>query len=257
MPEVRYSFSRISQFSQCPRRFRYRYIDGVKEAFQSVEGFVGQRVHATIEWLYLERVAGREPDSREAVTWYCDDWDRAILGAQTVRVVRGVDSLESHRRRGAELVDSYHRRRFVEDRLETVAVEHHFVVELQNRYSFQGYIDRLARDSEGLFHVIDYKTGRRTPRSFAGKEADQLHAYALAIFKENAVEEVELVLEFLTSTRSLRARVRRSQCEAVEEQLASRIGAIESATVFPPSPGVLCDWCGYNDICDAARTRFS
>jgi hypothetical protein len=29
----------------------------------------------------------------------------------------------------------------------------------------------------------------------------------------------------------------------------------EDATVFPPSPGTLCDWCGYNDICEAYPVR--
>src|SRR5688572_3505192 len=36
-----YSFSRITTFEQCARRFRYRYLDKVKEAFDSVEGFMG------------------------------------------------------------------------------------------------------------------------------------------------------------------------------------------------------------------------
>ena len=40
-----YSYSRITTFEQCARRFRYRYVDGIKEAFRGVEAFMGQQVH--------------------------------------------------------------------------------------------------------------------------------------------------------------------------------------------------------------------
>jgi RecB family exonuclease len=54
-----YSFSRITTFEQCARRFRYRYLDGVKEAFHGVEAFMGQRVHEVIEWLFNACIAQR------------------------------------------------------------------------------------------------------------------------------------------------------------------------------------------------------
>jgi hypothetical protein len=55
----------------------------------------------------------------------------------------------------------------------------------------------------------------------------------------------------------LTRRVRRSEADAIETRLVERIEAARQATVFPPSPGVLCDWCGYNDLCDSATGRYS
>jgi putative RecB family exonuclease len=251
-----YSFSRISTFEQCARRFRYRYLDQVKEAFDSIEGFMGRQVHDTIEWLFGERARGRTPGAAEAVTRYCRRWDEDVVGApRRLRVVKSGEDVETYRRVGADLVAQFHRERFIADELETVAAEKHFSIVLGGRHQFQGYIDRLARDSTGLLYVIDYKTGRRAPPSFEGKEARQLEAYALAVFAESTADEIELVLEFLRVGKTLRARVERRQAERIEMRLAEQIDTVEDATVFPPRPGVLCDWCGYNDICDGYSPR--
>jgi putative RecB family exonuclease len=253
-----YSFSRITTFEQCARRFRYRYLDCVKEAFDSIEGFMGRRVHDAIEWLFAERLRGTMPSAAQAVKRYCELWDQGIVTSpRSVRVVKANESVETYRRMGAEIVQRFHREHFLSDELETIAAEKHFSINLNGSYLFQGFIDRLARDRHGRFYVIDYKTGRRVPQRFEGKEADQVEAYALAVFTETGVEELELVLEFLRVGKTLRSRIERAQIRDLEARLATRIATIEEATVFPPSPGALCDWCGYNDICDgyAARMR--
>jgi len=251
-----FSFSRVTTFEQCARRYRYRYLDGVQEGFDSIESFMGRQVHATIEWLYGERDKGAKPRADEAVSWYCASWDAAIAaGPRLVRVVKDGAPLEGYRRSGAEMLTRFHKTRFVNDRLETLGNEHHFLVTVGGRYEFQGYIDRLARDEAGALHIIDYKTGRKSARGFAGREADQLEAYALALFSSQPVEEIELALEYLRIGERVRKRVRRDESVEIETRLVARIEAIESSTVFPPNPGILCRWCGYNDICDAATLR--
>ena len=251
-----YSFSRVTTFEQCARRYRYRYLDGVQEGFDSVESFMGRQVHAAIEWLYGERDEGRRRRADETVAWYCASWDAGVAtGPRLVRVVKDGAPLEGYRRSGAEMLSRFHQTRFVSDRLETLGNEHHFHVTIGERYQFQGYIDRLARDETGTLHIIDYKTGRKNGRGFTGREADQLEAYALALFASQPVDEIELVLEYLRVGERVRKRVRREDSPAIETRLVARIEALESSTVFPPNPGILCRWCGYNDICDAVAAR--
>jgi RecB family exonuclease len=253
----KYSFSRVTTFEQCARRFRYRYLDGVKEGFQGVEAFMGQQVHAAVEWLFERRASRALPSADEAVTYYCDHWDQDMTRASgPVRVIKDGIALEFYRRSGAEMLSRFYRERFLADRLQTIENEKHFVVRLGESYDFQGYIDRLATDDSGLVYIIDYKTGSRVPKKFEGKEADQLEAYAMAIFRELECDEIELVLEFLKTGARLSRRVHRAAAEDIERKLLSRISVADSATVFPPTPGVLCDWCGYNDLCESATTRY-
>jgi putative RecB family exonuclease len=50
-----YSHSRLRCFEQCPARFKFQYIDKVEtEEEQSVEAFLGSRVHETLEKLYRD-----------------------------------------------------------------------------------------------------------------------------------------------------------------------------------------------------------
>ena len=247
-----YSFSRVTTFEQCARRYRYRYVDQVKEAFRGIEAFMGQRVHATIEWMFSGRQRGSDPDSEQVVRHYCDGWDRELAASRSeVRIVKAGMDTEAYRRRGAELVAAFHHERFAADQLETLALEKHFKVTLGGLHRFQGFIDRLARDNRGLVHVIDYKTGKRAPASFTGKEADQLRAYALAIFLESDLAELELRLEFLQAGKILTRRVARREAAEIENGLVRRIHLVEDSTVFPPKPSPLCGWCGYNDVCEA------
>jgi len=253
-----YSFSRVTTFEQCARRFRYRYLDGVKEGFQGVEGFMGSQVHAALEWMYEQRDAGTVPTVEQSVAYYCDEWDRGIAAdTAPVRVVKTGIAMETYRRAGAEMLTRYYRERFLADRLRTVENEHHFVVTVGARYEFQGFIDRLAADKDGILHIIDYKTGSRVPKKFEGKEAEQLQAYAMAMFRLGDAQEIELVLEFLKTGARLRSRILRAEADEIEVRLERRIAKAEEASVFPPIPGVLCGWCGYNDLCESAMSRYA
>jgi len=251
-----FSFSRVTTFEQCPRRYRYRYVDGVREAFQSIEAFMGQQVHAAVEWMFRERDAGRTPRVEQAVQFYsaCFDSARAqIRGA--LKVIKQGGNIEQYRRSGAEMVADFHRTRFAADALETIGLERHFLLEMASGGQFQGYIDRLARDRSGTIHIIDYKTGGRPPIRFGGKDGDQLEAYAIAMFAETAVDELVLMLEYLRNGSTQTRRIRRDETPEAERRLAARIRVAAEASVFPPSPGTLCDWCGFNDLCEAYGQR--
>jgi RecB family exonuclease len=214
---------------------------------------MGRQVHSTIEWLYEERRSERQPQTNAAVAKYCELWDRELGSPRRpVRVIKDGTPLEGYRRSGADMVARFHRSRYTSDRLTTIANERHFCVTLGERYDFQGYIDRLARDERGLVHIIDYKTGRRVSRGFSGREAEQVEAYAVALFTElDDVDELELSLEFVRTGDRVRRRVTRAERGELERRLVARIDAVVGSTVFPPNPGVLCRWCGFNDVCDA------
>lgn len=255
-----FSFSRVTSFEQCARRYRYRYLDGVQEAFQGIEGFMGNRVHDAVEWLFREREHQRVHDAARLVGWYTEAFDRELSAASgRTKVVKQGRSVEDYRRDGAAMLADFHRMRFGSDDLETVGLERHFELQLPGGQRFQGFIDRLARDASGTLHIIDYKTGSRPATRFEGKDAQQLEAYAVAMFAEDSAvgagESIELRLEYLRNASVVRRTIRRDEALEVGRRLAARIDYAATATVFPPSPGVLCGWCGFNDVCEAAPQR--
>ena len=257
MPSLEtFSFSRVTTFEQCARRYRYRYVDGVREAFQSIEAFMGQQVHSAVEWMFQEKDAGRAPRADDAVRQYSAAFDRAWGEARGgLKVIKRGTAVEDYRRSGAEMLADFHRARFVADRLETVGLERHFVLEIGEGRRFQGFIDRLARDASGIVHIIDYKTGGRPPTRFGGKDGDQLEAYAVAMFAETGADELVLMLEYLRNGSTQTRRILRGEAEETARRLGARIRVAAEANVFPPSPGTLCDWCGFNDLCEAYGQR--
>lgn len=251
-----FSFSRVTTFEQCARRYRYRYVDGVREAFQSIEAFMGQQVHAAVEWLFRQRDGGRTPAADEAVRYYVAAFDQAWSRARGgLKVIKQGTAVEDYRRSGAEMLSDFHKHRFLADRLETVGLEKHFVLEIRPGRRFQGFIDRLARDGDGTVHIIDYKTGGRPPIRFGGKDGDQLEAYAVAMFAETDADELVLQLEYLRNGSTQVRRIRRKETEETARRLGARIQVAAEATAFPPTPGTLCDWCGFNDLCEAYAPR--
>jgi len=251
-----FSFSRVTTFEQCARRYRYRYVDGVREAFQSIEAFMGQQVHAAVEWMFQEKDAGRAPRVDDAVRQYSATFDRAWGEARGgLKVIKQGTAVEDYRRSGAEMLADFHRTRFAADRLETIGLERHFMLEIDEGRRFQGFIDRLARDASGVVHIIDYKTGGRPPTRFGGKDGDQLEAYAVAMFAETGADELVLMLEYLRNGSTQSRRIRRGEAEETARRLGARIRVAAEANVFPPSPGTLCDWCGFNDLCEAYGRR--
>jgi len=55
-----YSFSRIKSCEQCPLKYKYRYIDGMKGQGESIESFLGNMIHKALCRLYQSKMQERE-----------------------------------------------------------------------------------------------------------------------------------------------------------------------------------------------------
>ena len=54
MSSKTYSYSRLNTFKNCPHQYKIIYIDKIKKQDESIEAYMGKRVHETLEWLYLD-----------------------------------------------------------------------------------------------------------------------------------------------------------------------------------------------------------
>ena len=72
-----YSHSRLSTFEQCPYKFKLRYIDKVKtEVEESVEAFMGVRVHETLEKLYSDLRYQKKNTLEDLLAFLHDKWEK-------------------------------------------------------------------------------------------------------------------------------------------------------------------------------------
>ena len=243
-----FSHSKIGAFQKCPRAYEYRYVLGERERFSTIERHMGSSVHEVLRWMYEERQAGRHPSRTQVSLRFADQWNSPGLeGSVVVKSGLGPDNYEDDGRR---MVLGYFDGTFQQDDSDTLLLEQSFNIPLSDEIKFTGIIDRVARTSEGRLRITDYKTGSRV--GDPGTDP-QLAYYALYVFGIQPDDEVELAYEDLRNGTPLLATLRREQAASYVRRLLRDIGAIEAAVGYEPNPSVLCRWCGFNPICDAAE----
>ncbi len=250
-PSNQFSFSRLKTFHQCAFRYRLRYLKGLKEAFRSIESFLGTTVHDVLEWMYNERREGRSPVLADVMerfeeTW-CQDWP------EDVAIIRTADGPDTYHRRGREMLERFHEQAWAMDRSETLALEQRFSKRLSERIGFTGFADRVGRTAQGVLFVVDYKTSKNMGDPSDFSEGMQAPLYA-ACALENHDDEVALAgYHYLRHGKSNWQEVKRGKGRDLLERFKNMAEAALDTTEFPAKPGILCAWCGFNHICTFAE----
>ncbi len=245
-----YSPSRISIYESCPRQYKYRYIDRIPREEESIEAFLGSRVHEVLSSLYRELQLGRHPGLPEVLDCYHWEWRRHWH--DRVRIVKQEYSIEHYRRFGERCLENYYQAHTPFDRGEVVGIEHRVTsfLDSDGLYRIQGYIDRLVRAGSGRYEIHDYKTSGRLPVQDAIDADRQLALYQLGVERVwPDVEEVELVWHFLAFEKELRSRRTSEALDRLKSTTIALIDRIEADTEFKPIKSTLCHWCAYQDIC--------
>jgi RecB family exonuclease len=74
---MQYSHSRLSTFEQCKQKFKFRYIDKAEaEIENTVEAFMGSRVHEALEKLYKELKFEKLNSLQDLLDFYHQEWGR-------------------------------------------------------------------------------------------------------------------------------------------------------------------------------------
>ncbi len=255
-PEV-YSHSRLSHFESCPRKFAFRYIEGIVAETESIEGFLGKRVHEVLERLYRFTRSGRLPSLERVVQRFRALWDEHYDAAR-VRVVREEMHADLYRESGERCLENYYRRHYPFDADETLGVEERvrFPLDGAGRYQIQGVIDRIVRARDGAIEIHDYKTGARVPRQQQLDRDRQLALYQLGLARRHGGDApIRLVWHYLLPNQTRRSSRTREQLEALRAETMELIDRIRAESEFAPRPGPLCAWCEYRDRCPAQRPQ--
>jgi len=250
-PRNLFSFSRLKSFHQCRARYRYRYLQGRREAFRSIESTLGNAVHEVLEWLYRERDRSASPDLGAALEALARAWNEAL--AEDVAVVRLADTAEAALRSGREMIERFHRTVFVRDRSETVALEKRLSMRLDDGLVFTGFADRVGRTSKGRLFVIDYKTSSREGDPSDFSEGLQAPLYAACTLEDADEDEALAGYHYLRHGTTRWHPVSRQRGRELTARFHALVLEATAATDFPANPSVLCAWCGFNAICPDAQ----
>ncbi len=195
------SYSKMSMFIQCPRRYKLCYLDkaGVKP-----QGFfsIGSTVHNTLEMFYqIELKKGQtEPPIEKLYELYDENWISAGYVSEQEE--------QEYYKNGKEWLTNYYNKYVKGKYLKAYSVEEYFELPIgQGKHVMIGFYDRIQKNPDGSFEILDYKTD---PKVRTQEEVDkdlQLTIYYWSL-KNRGIEAKKLSLifirfnEMVSSTRS-------------------------------------------------------
>ena len=246
-----YSYSRLNTYTQCPLRFKLKYVEKAEPEFeQTVEAFLGSSVHAALEKLYRDLKYQQVMSLEEVLEFYGKEW--ADNWNEEFKIVRSEYGPENYRRMGEKYLANYYRRFQPFDQETHIALEKRVFIRFgpNNKYQLQGFIDRLSCTSDDTYVIHDYKTSAALPTQIEADEDKQLALYAVVV-KEHYRDciNVKLVWHYLAFDKDVTSERADAELEELKAEIGELMDQIESAVDFPPQRSALCGWCEYRPLC--------
>ncbi len=247
-----FSISRIGTFESCPLQYRYVYVDRVPSEIETIEAFMGSRVHEALKEFY-DLVKNRIVKPCDwLLERYEELWQKNFTG--TIKIVKEDLSAEDYYRKGRTCLEDYYREYHPFDRSKVVRTEESILFTLEGddvQYSFRGILDRLDwNDKEKIFEIHDYKTSGSLMTQEEADADRQLPLYQIALMtKWPEAERAKLIWHFLVFNKQIESFRTREQLDTLRRDIISRIKEIEACAEYEPRRGALCDWCAYQEIC--------
>jgi len=246
-----YSHSRLSCYEQCPQKFKLQYIDKVEtEVEESIEAFLGSRVHETLEKLYRDIQHQKMNSLEELLVFLRAGWKKNW--SDEIVIVNNEYTQENYLKMAEKYVTDYYSRYKPFDKEKTVALEERILIDLDEAgaYKLQGYIDRLTETKDGYYEIHDYKTNSRLPLADYIKSDRQLALYMIGV-KNNYpdVKHVRLIWHFLKFDKEIDSTRTDEELETLKLDTIQLIDTIEDDEAFLAKASFLCDWCEFKSVC--------
>lgn len=236
---MKYSYSRVSCFNSCKRKFKYHYIDEL-ETLPNYEAqnalILGTAMHH-----------GIEQDAASAIKEYYYSYP-VITTAHIFETIK----LEWFIPKVKELL---------KDR----DIEFEFEVNIDE---FKGFIDLLEKLPDGTYAIYDFKYSNNISGYL---KSAQLHLYKYYFEKQTGYKVSKMGFIFIPKINIRQKKTEtelqfidrlKNECtkkeieiryvsydEELVEEFKNDIKQIEIETEFEPNPTKLCDWCDFQKYC--------
>ncbi|MFH1978080.1 MAG: PD-(D/E)XK nuclease family protein [Candidatus Aenigmatarchaeota archaeon] len=246
-----YSHSRLKCFEQCPYKFKLKYIEKIKPKLeQSIESFLGSRVHDTLEKLYNDLKFKKFNSLEELLIHFNDEWKRNWNSE--ILIVRKDYVPENYRKMGEQFITDYYKRYYPFRDGKIIGLEKRIMINLdsEGKYKLQGFIDRLMTTGDGKYEIHDYKTNADLPLEEYMKEDRQLALYALAVLHGyQDANKIKLIWHFLATDKEIVVEKTKEELDKLRKDTIELIQKIENEREHKTRVSKLCDWCEFREQC--------
>ncbi len=234
--------SKLQCYLDCPRQYKFRYVDRRPERRAFGPTALGRSVHKALRDFY-----GMDRTDRTL-----DNLLRALRRAWDGAGYRSSKEAEDAFARAEDMLRRYHSGSDPQ-RHQVVAMESKFThTRAADGILVTGRVDRLDID-EGQYVIVDYKTGRFGEDPSVLDESLPLSLYAIAVSAALGREVSRIAVEHLSTGRRVETRRDTDRLNLDWEQLIAHSREMRLTGVFPPKPSALCRWCDYIVACPEGR----
>ena len=159
---IKYSYSSLGTYEICPLKFKYNKIERAETLLEeSVEAFLGSRVHQALKKLYDDLLMGKADSLDELLEYYNSQWEKNF--SDYIKIRKKEYDVKHYRSLGEQCISYYYQRYSPFDGDRTLGLEMKVDINLNNseKYKLQGFIDRVVQLSSGKYEIHDYKTTTR------------------------------------------------------------------------------------------------
>ncbi len=256
---MEYSYSRLTTFDNCPLQYKFSYVlKEAKDFENSIEAFMGSRVHEALEELYKKQKLNTVMTLEEVLNIYKKNWNDK--NNDNIKIIKKELNKKNYFDLGIKYLTNYYNRFKPFDSEYTVGLEMEIKLDLNNdgKYLLIGYIDRLSM-KDNVYYIHDYKTSSILPTNEEINKNKQLALYAMAIKQMyQNVKKVILIWHYLAFDTDLIVEKEENDYELIRKQTIEKINAIENLENgnYLPKESTLCEWCAYASKCPMKKHNF-
>lgn len=248
-----FSYSKLALYEECPLKYKFKYVDRIKEEPKTYFSF-GHSIHHALEFLYAVK-APPFPAAGSVLEEFKRDWN---LKSYLEKGYRDPAKADEDYQKGIEMLSAYYRHHDGRFKLP-------FLLEYVTDVEVDGLLVRIIADKieylgHGELALVDYKTGKDVKR-----QPDQLHMYQKICELDPRLRErvhevygdsvpalrVKQMLYYHVPTLKEYAFDRAEDAEiSVFWERALGVAENIRGRRFDPAPGERqCAWCDYKKLC--------
>lgn len=253
-----YSYSKLALHKQCPRQYRYRYIDRIPTTFVESDAlYKGKFTHSMLEFtpdgdvfkrvnddIISETLAHSSKMSHAELQDVTDRKRAMFLEAKDI-YINYLSSDTEKRNEYLSVSNTIHEANIAFD------ANFNFVSFHDVNAFYRGKIDLVVnKTSEDSMTLVDWKTGKLVEQRW--QDFSQLLFYAVYFFMiDKTVNHIKISYVYVEHDQENVIHLKREFLETYLKDFILLIKNIESDKTWERNQTRLCDWCAYKTICDA------
>ena len=247
----RVSYSQVNRYQDCPKKYEYSYVYKIPTPPTGSLAF-GSTIHNTLKSFYelhkrsigsLEGV-NEKPDIKTLLEMYERSWISSGYGSK--------EEEKERKKSGEKALKEFYNSLYKEGD-NPIGLEESFGISIGD-VSFVGKIDRIdlvEKGKESIVEIIDYKTGKVKEKEEIKRDL-QLPLYAIAAERTMGVKVAKASYLFIEHGEKVEVDISPERRLSAEKELLKTVENIKQ-NKFNPTPGFLCRFCDFNDICEDAQ----